>query len=214
MRWGIIFLVLLAFFAWRYAGDIADYSIESASVSPVIESPRHAGDLTANRSVTQEIDWSRLKPWAAERYADNPVCVAPFMATFGNRPNRGELEVRLELAERQAVTKVNMAKPRDNRFYPICFDSVLLGEVVGQPAVIEILGVDGVQGRSITTWLTVAHGGLPAQIDGAQAEHGLVYDIRVLAHNPREIWGAWVLIGLTALILSLLFSAVLQRGRA
>jgi hypothetical protein len=213
MRWLVVFLALSLLLIWRYGDRIAAYDLESASQEPVITLPQHPGELVAGRTVEQELDWSRLKPWALDRYGENTLCIAPFFAAYGNRPNRGSLDVTISTPDRSAQARLDMSAPRDNRFYPVCFDALSLEEVAGQNAVLTIRGVDGLLGSSVTTWLTSAHGGLPARVDGASAEHGLVYDVKVQVGNPRERWGAWVLVGLTALILTALARAVVQRGK-
>jgi hypothetical protein len=173
--------------------------------------PAHVDDLTAGREVVQPVEWDRLKPLARARARDNTVCVAFYFATYGNRGNRGTLEVEWIGPEVSGQSQVHMATVKDNKFHTVCFPGVRLADVIDQPSFLRIRSLDGELGRSVTAWLSGHEGAPRAIVDGQETERTLVYHLRTVGGNTREQIAGWVLILFAGLIMATLVPAAFDR---
>jgi hypothetical protein len=212
LKFGIpLALLVWGAYALFYCDWIRGYAIENAMEPSPIENPAHVDELTAGREITQPVEWPRLKRLARIRDQDNMLCVAIYFAAYGNRGNRGTLEIELIGPEISGDARINMASVKDNRFHTICFPGVRLSDVIDQPSVLRLRSLDGEQGRSVTVWLSGHEGAQRATVDGREMERTLVYYLRTVGGNTHEQVTGWVLILFAGLIMIVLVLAAFDR---
>jgi hypothetical protein len=212
LKFGIpLALLVWGGYALLYGDRIRGYAFEDAMYPSPIENPAHVDDLTAGREVVQPVEWHRLKPIVRARAQDNTVCAALYFATYGNRGNRGTLELEWSGPEISGLSRVDMATVKDNQFHTVCFPGIRLGDVIDQPSFLRLRSLDGELGRSVTAWLSGHEGAARATVDGQQVERTLVYHLRTVAGNTRERIAGWVLILFAGLIMAVLVLAVFDR---
>lgn len=227
----LVLLVAVPLLLWLFAAhqrDIAGYALKTLWSADQRSQQAHVGELVAGREITQPLDWSGLQALSVERFGTAELCVALYFANYFDRRNRGQLAVELAFAESaggaadapihaetseswrtRAETRLDMAAIRNYRFEPVCFDGVTLAEAVEHAARLQVRGVDGVRGSSVTLYLAVLEDPLaPAVVDGELVDRSLIHRVQVLAEHGNEQRAAWLILVFVVAVLLVVALAV------
>lgn len=199
-------LVGLAFFL-LYHKDIYEYRfmpLDQTQMNWV--GGRPAGEIVQSFRLSQPLNVQEADVLA--RDLSEPFCVNLLMANYANRRNRGTFAVSVSSAEARQVKIVEADEVLDNRFEKICFEELRFHQIFRKPATLEIAGIDGVPGRSVTAWLSDAPVGERVQIDGASTDLTLVHTIVLLKSTQNYQYNAYFLMLFASLLVGLILTAL------
>lgn len=180
---------------------------ERAAMVPV-------GEISAGFSIKQEFSLLDLEEEVVQKAAD--VCINLLMANYSNRTNSGSIEIGIELDGVQHLEIVNAQDISDNRYYPICFDTIEVNDLIQSSSkAILVNGVDGVQGSSVTAWTTkdVTHGEIvrqPKPID--TGPRSLIFFIGYEVVAWKRNVAVFALLLCSALLLYSLYNLATRQG--
>ncbi|MDR7148312.1 hypothetical protein J2W49_000240 [Hydrogenophaga palleronii] len=146
-----------------------------------------------------------------ERDLSEPFCVNLLMANYANRRNRGTFAVSVSTVDVRQVKTVQAAEVLDNQYEKVCFEDLRFHQIYRKPATLEIAGVDGVPGRSVTAWLSSSPIGERVQINGAPTDLTLVHSIVLLKDTEKYQYNAYLLMLFASLLVGLILTAVRNR---
>lgn len=187
-----------------YHQDVAAYRYKQTHASTGEIPPHHpAGEITSSFVIEQPL---LLEDTDLQgRDLNQPFCVSLLMANYMNRRNRGEFSVSLRIAERSQGQRLQARKINDNAWEFVCFDQFRLADVLGQPALLTVGGVDGQPGRSVTAWLTPAtRTDAQATLNGKRTDQQLLFSTHVRIHAVPHMVNGYVLMTLAGMIMAAL----------
>lgn len=167
---------------------------------------RPAGEIVQSFRLRQPLNIQEAD--VLERDLSEPFCVNLLMANYANRRNRGTFAVSVSSAEARQVKIVQADEVLDNQFEKICFEELRFHQIFRKPATLEVEGVDGVPGRSVTAWLSDTPIGERVQIDGANTDLTLVHTIVLLKNTQNYQYNAYFLMLFASLIVGLMLTAL------
>lgn len=167
---------------------------------------RPAGEIVQGFRLSQPLNIQEAD--VLERDLSEPFCVNLLMANYANRRNRGTFAVSVSSAEARQVKIVQADEILDNQFEKICFEELRFHQIFRKPATLEIAGVDGVPGRSVTAWLSDTPIGERVQIDGASTDLTLVHTIVLLKDTQNYQYNAYFLMLFASLVVGLMLTAL------
>lgn len=167
---------------------------------------RPAGEIVQGFKLSQLLDVTVTHQH--ERDFVDAFCIQLLMANYANRRNRGTFAVSVTAGDAQQVKTVNARKINDNQFENICFEDMRVEQIYRKPATLEITGVDGKPGRSVTAWLSSTPVGNRAQVNGVETDLTLVHNIVLLKDTQHYQYNAYFLMLFASLIVGLILTAL------
>ena len=213
-QWGIQLLVAsalagLAFFL-QYQRDIYEYRYMPLDLKPMDwVGGRPAGEIVQDFRLSQALNIQDAD--VLERDLSEPFCVNLLMANYANRRNRGSFAVTVSSAEAHQVKTVQAAEVLDNQYEKVCFEELRFHQIYRKPATLEISGIDGVPGRSVTAWLSSTPIGERVQINGAPTDLTLVHSVVLLKDTEKYQYNAYLLMLFASLLVGLILTALRNR---
>jgi len=221
MRWqhtpltqwlGLSLLYGFALFVF-YQENVAAYRYKPTQLVADSETARQpAGEITSGFRLEQPLSLSSTELPA--RDLGHSFCTSLLMANYKNRRNRGEFSVSLRIGQREQTIVLDAREVRDNARMFVCFDRFKLSDVLGQPAMLTVNGVDGRPGRSVTAWL------MPSTTDDSRATFNgelipqqLVLSTHVQIDARQHMFNAYILLALIAMLMSALTLAAYRSDR-
>lgn len=210
-RWGqflVVSALLAATYLLSYQKDIYDYRYLDVdnTLRNWVEG-RPAGEIIRDFRLTQALDIVETE--ILERDFGNSFCVNLLMANYANRRNRGSFAVTVTTPQARQQKIVAADTVLDNQYHKVCFDELRFEYLYNQPATLEISGVDGVPGRSVTAWLSSAPTGARARVNGESTQLTLVHTVVLQKDTRNYQMNAYFLL----LFASLLGGAILTAMR-
>jgi hypothetical protein len=156
---GVQFLVAsllagLAFFL-LYQDDIYRYRYKPTALKPTDwVAGRPAGEITQDYRLVQSLRVEEADVHSRE-FAE-PFCVNLLMANYANRRNRGSFAVIVNTEEGREEKILQARDILDNDYERVCFETLRFEQIHRRPATLEISGIDGQAGSSVTAWLSAA----------------------------------------------------------
>lgn len=213
-RWGVQLLVAtalagLAFFL-QYQKEIYEYRYMPLDLTQVDwVGGRPAGEIVADFRLIQPLNIQDAD--VLERDLSEPFCVNLLMANYANRRNRGTFAVAVGTAEARQVKTVEAAEVLDNQYEKVCFEDLRFHQIYRKPATLEISGIDGVPGRSVTAWLSNTPIGERVQVNGTPTDLTLVHTVVLLKDTKKYQQNAYLLMLFASLLVGLLLTALRNR---
>lgn len=199
-------LLAVAYFL-TYQQDIYEYRY-----MPIDDTPRNwvegrpAGEITREFTLSQALDINETE--LLEREFGEPFCVNLLMANYANRRNRGSFAVTVITPKSRQQKLVAAETVMDNQYHKVCFDELRFEHLYNQDATLEISGVDGEPGRSVTAWLSSAPTGARARVNGQPTELTLVHTVVLLKDTRNYQLNAYFLLLFAALLGGVLLTAL------
>jgi hypothetical protein len=164
MLWAAI---LCVFFATRL-DEACSRKVTSPVLGSKLENNVPCGEMVAGFHLRQPVNWDLLDATLLEQEASREVCVSVFLANYANRMNEGTVALTLQSGDNRYRKAVEAGTVRDNAHHRICFEGLVLGDIVYKPTWVIIEGIDSRPGRAITAWMTTdtTHG--TALLDGGR----------------------------------------------
>lgn len=212
-RWAQLFVVSalagLAFFL-LYQKDIYEYRYVPIDQTPMDWiGGRPAGEIVQGFQLIQPMNMQEAD--VLERDLSEPFCVNLLMANYANRRNSGTFAVTVSTAKARQVQIVQADGVLDNQFEKICFEELRFHQIYRKPATLEITGIDGVPGRSVTAWLSSSPIGERVQMNGAATDLTLVHNIVLLKDTRNYQYNAYFLVLFASLLVGLILTALLHK---
>lgn len=166
------------------------------------EGMRPAGEITAGFHLRQSIraEFTNLDTYEY----DNTLCLDILFATFGRRRNEGHIRVKVTAGQQTGEQILEVDELIDNTLRLVCFPSITFRQVYQQEAWVDIEGIDGKPGKSVTAVVSSTPGMPRVTINGQDTVETLVY-YPLIRKDPRLYQlGSFVLIGFATVIGTLL----------
>lgn len=195
----------LAFFL-MYQQGIFQYRYKPTELVPVTwVGGRPAGEIVKDFLLVQPLNIQQADVHSRE--LEEPFCVNLLMANYANRRNRGSFAVRVIAGDERQEKILDASEILDNEYEKICFENLRFGQIYRQPAVLEVAGVDGEPGRSVTAWLSTTSEGERAVVNGQPTDLTLVHTIVLLKDSQSYQYNAYILMLFASLAVGLLLTA-------
>lgn len=162
------------------------------------------GEVVAGFQYAQKLSVPRINKAA---YTDEQdLCIHTEIATYGNRANRGFIEIGLQIQRLNAsqFIRVNVADFKDNQKIFFCFDQFKHRMLFDETVELRVRGVDSPSGRAITLWLSNNGPEAQAQINGVPTEKSLRLSVGKRIDAQAQTIGAYVLMAFFSLLVSVL----------
>jgi len=193
-----------------YQKNIYDYRYMPLDLTPIDwVGGRPAGEIVQDFRLIQPLRIQEAD--VLERDLSEPFCVRLLMANYANRRNRGTFAVSVIAPDARQTKVVEADSVLDNQFEKICFEELHFHQIFRKPATLEISGIDGVPGRSVTAWLSSTPTGERVQINGTPTDLTLVHTIVLLKDTRNYQYNAYLLLLLASLIVGLILTALHNR---
>lgn len=191
--------LLAATYFLLYQRDIYEYRYLEIDTTPRnwVEG-RPAGEITREFTLSQSLDIQEAE--VLERDFGEPFCVNLLMANYANRRNKGSFAVKVTTPEAGQVKLVAADTVLDNQNHKVCFDELRFEQIYRKPATLEIAGVDGEPGRSVTAWLSAAKNGGRASVNGQPTDLTLVHTVVLYKDTHNYQLNAYFLLVFAALL--------------
>lgn len=134
-------------------------------------------------------------------------CIKLLMANYANRRNRGSFAVRVITPEARQEKIVDASEVLDNEYEKICFEDLRFDQIYRKPATLEIEGVDGEPGRSVTAWLSNTTVGARAVVNHQTTDLTLVHSVVLYKDAQSYQYNAYGLLIFVSLLTGLLLTA-------
>ena len=211
-RW-TLFLVTSALLAFTYfliyQKDIYEYRYVAIDTTPRDwVGGRPAGEITRDFKLSQALDIQETQ--LLERDFGEPFCVNLLMANYANRRNRGSFSVTVITTNDRQEKRVEADAVLDNQYHKICFEELRFEQLYNKPATLEISGIDGEPGRSVTAWLSSAPTGARANLNGQPTDLTLVHTVVLLKDTRHYQLNAYFLLAFAALLGAAMLGALRQ----
>ncbi len=209
-RSGVQFLVAsalagLAFFL-MYQQGIFQYRYKPTELVPVAwVGGRPAGEIVKDFLLVQAMNIQHSQVHSRE--FEEPFCVNLLMANYANRRNRGSFAVRVIAGDERQEKIIEARDILDNEYQQICFENLRFAQIYRQPAVLEVAGIDGEPGSSVTAWLSATSEGERATVNGEATPFTLVHTIVLQKDSRNYQYNAYVLMLFASLLVGLLLTA-------
>jgi hypothetical protein len=139
-----------------------------------------AGELIADREIVQSMDSFNLLDALDKAIADKAeICLQVLLANYGNRSNRGLIQLVLEQEMLSIRRHIDMGDVADNSLHEVCILARDFGGLTKSELLLKIKGVDGQSGSSVTAWLTKDLRRGEAYIDGIPEGTALIFTVFV-----------------------------------
>lgn len=199
----------LAFFL-QYQKEIYEYRYMPLDLTAIDwVGGRPAGEIVQDFRLSQPLNIQDAD--VLERDLSEPFCVKLLMANYANRRNRGSFAVSVSTAEARQVKTVQAAEVLDNQYEKICFEDLRFHQIYRKPATLEITGIDGVPGRSVTAWLSSTSVGERVRVNGAPTDLTLVHTVVLLKDTEKYQYNAYLLLLFASVLVGLILTAVRNR---
>ncbi|MFN3495505.1 MAG: hypothetical protein ACK40L_13475 [Hydrogenophaga sp.] len=199
-------LLTIAYFL-SYQKDIYEYRYMAVDLTPRnwVEG-RPAGEITREFTLSQALDIQETE--LLERDFGEPFCVNLLMANYANRRNRGSFTVTVTTTEGRQQKRIPAETVVDNQYLKVCFDELRFDQLYNKPATLDIAGVDGEPGRSVTAWLSNARDGARARVNGQPTDLTLVHTVVLLKDTRNYQFNAYFLLLFAGLLGGALLTAM------
>lgn len=215
--WGPILLLWVVFFgslsAYHFR-TINNYGVNALTGALTLIQALPAGEIVASFELEAEI--LPVRPEFADVYAEDAVCIATRVATYGNRVNRGHIRMELITKSIRQSLLIEVAHLRDEDTMNTCFDQVTFANMGVEfddttlvPPRLRLTGEDGLPGSAITVWLTQAENAPPTMLNGKRSAAGLAYAVGQQLPATFEKWAAVIMLACASLVAAIATRAAL-----
>jgi hypothetical protein len=204
------FLVASAFagfaFFLMYQPNIFLYLYLPVEVKPTDwTGARPAGEIVRDFKLVQPLQVRETEIDIGDH--SDAICIKLLMANYANRRNRGSFAVRVVAPEVSQEKIVDASEVLDNEYERVCFEGIRFDQIYRKPAVLEIAGVDGEPGRSVTAWLSDTKEGDRAVVNNQATDLTLVHTVVLYKDAENYQYNAYGLMIFVSLLTGLLLTA-------
>lgn len=212
LLWWAFFFALGAAYHFR---TIAHYGVNALAGSLMLIDAQPAGEIVTAFELEAEL--LPVRPEFAAVYAQDEVCIATRVATYGNRVNRGHVRMELITRSKRQSQLIDVRHLRDNQVISTCFSDIHFHDLrvkfdgtTLNPPRLRLTGEDGLPGSAITVWLTQADNAPATMLNGQKSPAGLAYAIGHQLPARSEKWAAVVMLACAALLAAFVTRAALS----
>ncbi len=141
---------------------------------------------------------------------DSEVCVNVLMANYDDRPNLGVFSVELNVDGQIHRRLRNACAVTNNAMQRTCFPGLTYQQIMGRQVFLDLRGVNGQIGSSVTTLLTRDLYQGKAIENGVEVEGSLLFTLTTARSNPSKLVIGLVL-SLFSVVAVLLLMTALRR---
>jgi hypothetical protein len=206
-RYNLLFLWLIIFFIIITVRLLDGFS--SNTFRTVLGSKSNnnlpAGEVIAGFYLRQPINWALIDEDILLHEASNPICVNILLANYSDRDNDGKFALSLKVESDQHQVFVDAKTVIDNKYKRVCYNDILLGDIVYKPVDIILEGINSQSGKAITAWLTydIVNGSVRLS-DGTISDKSLIFSIQTISYEAKKSHHAIILTlicGLTGILI-------------
>jgi hypothetical protein len=153
-----------------------------------------AGEVIAGFYLRQPINWALIGKDILLHEASKPICVNILLANYGDRDNDGKFALSLKVGSDQHQIFVDAKTVIDNTYKRVCYNDILLGDIVYKPVDIILEGINSQSGKAITAWLTydIVNGSVRLS-DGTVSDKSLTFSIQTISNEAKKPQNAIIL---------------------
>ena len=148
----IVWIPLIMY--WILPSSIVDNNYKTVLSSIKGDSKSPAGEIDNKFKLSQIVKFNKqLIVDELLLYEDAPLCVDILMANYGNRRNVGDIEFIIKNKTLEENRKIDVSMVRDNTKHKICFNTIMLSDIIDGQFEFIIKGVNSIPGKAVTAWL-------------------------------------------------------------
>lgn len=125
---------------------------------PVGISEKISGEITEGFTISQPFEMSQSAAKYIRSQQQKDICANIKLANYNNRLNIGKALVSLNFNQESQTTEIiDYSDVLDNQYHKVCFTNLDLAQISSGKFSLDVIGLAGESGSSITAWTTTSN---------------------------------------------------------